>query len=104
MQRTLQDEADNALDMADKATIALEEERAQLTKQNAELQQQLAALNSLAAKSSIKDAFNRSTSSAAEVRCSSGMGYDHACSCHDEHDLPMYEHIIKFTSHLPKMH
>ena len=79
MQRTLQDEADNALDMADKATIALEEERAQLTQHNAELQQQLAALkDSLAAESSIKDAFNRSTSSAAEVRCSSGIGYEHA--------------------------
>lgn len=79
MQRTLQDEADNALDMADKATIALEEERAQLNQQNAKLQQQLAALkDSLGAKSSIKDAFNGSTSSAAEVRCSTGRGYEHA--------------------------
>ena len=65
--------------MADKATIALEEERAQLTQQNTELQQQLAALkDSLEAKTSIKDAFNRSTSSAAEVRCSYGIGYEHA--------------------------
>ncbi len=44
MQKTLQDEAEDALDMADKATLALEEERVQLTQQNSELQQQLAAL------------------------------------------------------------
>ncbi len=44
MQRTLQEEADNALDLAEKATAALEEERAQLFHDNEQLQQQLAAI------------------------------------------------------------
>ena len=44
MQRTLQEEADNALDLADKATAALEEEKVQLAQQNKQLQQQLTAL------------------------------------------------------------
>lgn len=43
MQRMLQEDADNALNMADKATAALEEERAQLTQQNEELLQKLGA-------------------------------------------------------------
>ena len=41
-QRALQEEADNALDMAETATAALEEEKAQLILQNEELMQQLA--------------------------------------------------------------
>lgn len=41
-QRALQEEADNALDMAETATAALEEEKAQLILQNEELRQQLA--------------------------------------------------------------
>ena len=44
MQRTLQEEADNALDLADKATAALEEEKAPLAQHNKQLQQQLTAL------------------------------------------------------------
>ena len=42
IQRALQEEADNALDMAETATAALEEEKAQLILQNEELLQQLA--------------------------------------------------------------
>ena len=41
-QRALQEEADNALDMAETATAALEEEKAQLILQSEELLQQLA--------------------------------------------------------------
>ena len=42
-QRALQEEADNALDMAETATAALEEEKTQLILHNEELMQQLAA-------------------------------------------------------------
>ena len=41
-QKALQEEADNALDMAETATAALEEEKAQLILQNEELMRQLA--------------------------------------------------------------
>ena len=43
-QRTLQEEADVALDMAEKATAALEAERVQLALHNEHLLQQLAAM------------------------------------------------------------
>ena len=43
IQRALQEEADNTLDMAETAMAALEEEKAQLILQNGELSQQLAS-------------------------------------------------------------
>ena len=69
MQSTLQEEADNALDMAEKATAVLEEERAQLAQQNKELQEQLTAIQEKQASASVVERAGNenSSSNATEV-------------------------------------
>ena len=61
MQRTLQEEADTALDLAEKATAALEEDRAKLFRENEQLQQQLAAFQDKQTSSQQRDMEDAST-------------------------------------------
>ncbi len=63
MQSTLQEEADNAMDMAEKATAVLEEERALLAQENKELQEQLTAIQEKQASASLAEQAGNKNSS-----------------------------------------